>query len=80
METLSGLRERKKLEAFDWAFQPGLDKAFVTELGGLEFARRKGDLVVTGKSGSGEVSERRERGACVAQPSANRAAPSAGCR
>ncbi len=50
----SGLRERKTLEAFDWAFQPGLDKSFVMELAGLEFVRRKEDLVVTGKSGTGK--------------------------
>ena len=51
---LSGLRERKTLEAFDWAFQPGLDKSFVMELASLEFARRKEDLVLTGKSGTGK--------------------------
>lgn len=51
---LSGLRERKTLEAFDWAFQPSLDKSFVLELAGLEFVRRKEDLVVTGKSGTGK--------------------------
>jgi DNA replication protein DnaC len=51
---LSGLRERKTLEAFDWAFQPGLDKSFVMDLAGLEFVRRKEDLVVTGKSGTGK--------------------------
>ncbi len=50
----SGLRERKTLEAFDWAFQPTLDKSFVMELAGLEFVRRKEDLVVTGKSGTGK--------------------------
>ena len=32
---LSGLPERKTLEAFDWAFQPGLDKAFLLDLAGL---------------------------------------------
>jgi DNA replication protein DnaC len=52
--TLSGLRERKTFEAFDWSFQPGLDKAFVMELAGLEFVHRKEDLVVTGKSGTGK--------------------------
>ena len=51
---LSGLRERKTLEAFDWAFQPGLDKSFVMELASLEFVRRKEDLVLTGKSGTGK--------------------------
>jgi DNA replication protein DnaC len=51
---MSGLRERKTLEAFDFAFQPGLDKSFVMELGRLEFVRRAEDLVVTGKSGTGK--------------------------
>jgi DNA replication protein DnaC len=51
---LSGLRERKTLELFDWAFQPGLDKAVVLELGRLDFVRRKDDLVMTGKSGTGK--------------------------
>lgn len=50
----SGLRERKTLEAFDWAFQPSLDKAFVVELGRLDFVRRHDDLVITGKSGTGK--------------------------
>ena len=50
----SGLPERKTLEAFEWAFQPDLDKSFVMELAGLEFVRRKEDLVVTGKSGTGK--------------------------
>ena len=50
----SGLRERKALETFDWAFQPGLDKALVLELARLDFVRRKDDLIVTGKSGTGK--------------------------
>lgn len=50
----SGLRERKTLEAFDWAFQPSLDKAFIVELGRLDFVRRRDDLVITGKSGTGK--------------------------
>jgi DNA replication protein DnaC len=50
----SGLPVRKTLEAFEWAFQPDLDKSFVLELAGLEFVRRKEDLVVTGKSGTGK--------------------------
>ena len=48
----SGLREHKSLEAFDWAFQPGLDKASITELAQLDFVRRRDDLVITGKSGT----------------------------
>jgi len=50
----SGLRERKTLETFDWPFQPGLDKALVLELARLDFVRRKEDLIVTGKSGTGK--------------------------
>lgn len=49
-----GLHERKLLEAFDWDFQPTLDKAFVLELGRLDFVRRHDDLVLTGKSGTGK--------------------------
>ena len=50
----SGLRERKTLEAFDWNFQPNLDKATIVELGRLAFVRRHDDLVITGKSGTGK--------------------------
>ena len=50
----SGLPERKVLETFDWPFQPKLDKAFILELAGLDFVRRKDDLVVTGQSGTGK--------------------------
>ena len=50
----SGLVERKTLEAFDWDFQPSLDKALVLELARLDFVRRHDDLVITGKSGTGK--------------------------
>lgn len=50
----SGLRENKTLEAFDWNFQPSLDKAVILELGRLDFVRRRDDLVITGKSGTGK--------------------------
>jgi DNA replication protein DnaC len=50
----SGLRERKALEAFDWNFQPTLDKAAIVELARLDFVRRRDDLVITGKSGTGK--------------------------
>jgi DNA replication protein DnaC len=52
--TKSGLRERKTLDTFDWAFQPGLDKALVLELARLDFVRRKDDLLITGKAGTGK--------------------------
>jgi DNA replication protein DnaC len=50
----SGLVEKKALEAFEWDFQPTLDKAFVLELARLDFVRRHDDLVITGKSGTGK--------------------------
>jgi DNA replication protein DnaC len=50
----SALREHKTLEAFDWNFQPRLDRAAVLELGNLDFVRRAEDLVITGKSGTGK--------------------------
>jgi DNA replication protein DnaC len=50
----SGLREYKTLEAFDWNFQPDLDKATLLELARLDFVRRRDDLVITGKSGTGK--------------------------
>jgi DNA replication protein DnaC len=50
----SGLVERKTLEAFDWDFQPSLDKTLVLELARLDFVRRHDDLVITGKSGTGK--------------------------
>ena len=51
---VSGLVERKTLEAFDWDFQPSLDKDFVVELGRLDFVRRHDDLIITGDSGTGK--------------------------
>ena len=51
---MSGLRERKTLEAFDWNFQPTLDKALILELARLDYVRRRDDLVITGKSGTGK--------------------------
>jgi DNA replication protein DnaC len=50
----SGLVERKTLEAFDWDFQPSLDKTLVSELARLDFVGRHDDLVITGKSGTGK--------------------------
>lgn len=50
----SGLHEKKTLEAFDWNFQPRLDKSLVVELGRLDFVRRRDDLVITGKTGTGK--------------------------
>lgn len=50
----SGLVDKKALEAFEWDFQPTIDKAFVLELARLDFVRRHDDLVITGKSGTGK--------------------------
>src|SRR5579872_2822658 len=50
----SGLVERKTLEGFDWNFQPSLDEGLVLELARLDFVRRRDDLVITGKSGTGK--------------------------
>src|SRR5687767_1052240 len=52
--TKSGLKEKKTLEAFDWAFQPKLDKSSVLELARLGFVRRNEDLLFTGKTGTGK--------------------------
>lgn len=50
----SGLVERKTLEAFEWDFQPSLDKDFILELARLDFVRRRDDVVITGKPGTGK--------------------------
>lgn len=50
----SGLVERKTLEAFEWDFQPTVDKALVAELARLDFVRRREDLVITGMTGTGK--------------------------
>jgi DNA replication protein DnaC len=50
----SGLKERKTLEAFDFDFQPKLDKALVLELARLDFVRRRDDVVITGHPGTGK--------------------------
>jgi DNA replication protein DnaC len=36
------------------SFQPKLDNALVIELARLDFVRRREDLVITGKSGTGK--------------------------
>jgi DNA replication protein DnaC len=52
--TSSGLRTRRTLEAFDWAFQPKLDRALILELASFRFVGRGEDLLITGKSGTGK--------------------------
>jgi len=51
---MSGMPERKTLEAFDWDFQPSIDKDFIIELGRLDFVRRHDDLIITGQAGTGK--------------------------
>lgn len=50
----SGLVERKTLEAFDFDFQPSVDKSFIIELSRLGFVHRRDDVVITGKPGTGK--------------------------
>jgi len=50
----SGLKEHKTLEAFDFDFQPKLDKSLVVELARLDFVRRHDDVVITGAPGTGK--------------------------
>lgn len=50
----SGLVETKTLEAFEWDFQPSLDRALLLELARLDFVRRHDDIVITGKTGTGK--------------------------
>ena len=44
----------KTLEAFDFNFQPDLDRAVIEELATLGFIERSNDLILTGKSGTGK--------------------------
>jgi DNA replication protein DnaC len=50
----SGLRVRKTMASFDWAFQPRLDRRAVDELFELRFVERHEDVLLTGKSGTGK--------------------------
>jgi DNA replication protein DnaC len=52
--TTSGLVEKKTLEAFDWNFQPSLDKDTVLELARLDFADRAEDVLINGNPGTGK--------------------------
>jgi DNA replication protein DnaC len=51
---VSGLRERKLLETFDWDFQPSLDRATVVELSRLDFVEGAEDIVINGDPGTGK--------------------------
>lgn len=50
----SGLPEKKTLEAFDFAFQPKLDRAAVENLASLRFIDTHEDVLFTGKCGTGK--------------------------
>lgn len=50
----SGLIERKTLEAFDWDFQPSVDKDLVVELSRLDFVERAEDVIISGDPGTGK--------------------------
>jgi DNA replication protein DnaC len=50
----SGLKVRRTMATFDWAFQPKLDRRTVEELFTLSFVERFEDLLITGKSGTGK--------------------------
>jgi DNA replication protein DnaC len=50
----SGLKDRKTMAVFDWAFQPKLDRRVVEDLFTLSFVGRREDLLITGKTGTGK--------------------------
>lgn len=50
----SGLKDRKTMACFDWAFQPKLDRHVVEDLFTLSFIEHKEDLLITGKCGTGK--------------------------
>jgi len=50
----SGLKVRKSMAAFDWDFQPKLDRRAVEALFDLSFVDRQEDVLITGKTGTGK--------------------------
>ncbi len=50
----SGLKDRKTMATFDWAFQPKLDRRVVEDLFTLSFVERHEDLLITGQAGTGK--------------------------
>ena len=52
--TLSGLRERKDLKAFDWSYNTRLPKRDVLELSTLQFIDAKEDILCIGPPGTGK--------------------------
>lgn len=52
--TLSGLRERKDLKAFDWSYNTRVPKREVLELSTLQFIDAKDDILCIGPPGTGK--------------------------
>lgn len=50
----SGLKVRKSMAAFDWAFQQKLDRRSIEDLFTLSFLEHREDVLITGKSGTGK--------------------------
>ena len=50
----SGLKVKKMLEAFEFPFQPRLDRAAIENLATLRFIDTHEDVLFTGKSGTGK--------------------------
>jgi len=50
----SKLPDRKLLSDFDFAFQKGVDKTQIMELGKLDFVDRKQGVIIAGNSGTGK--------------------------
>lgn len=50
----SGLKDRKSMAVFDWAFQQKLERRSVEELFTLSFLDRKEDVLITGQRGTGK--------------------------
>lgn len=50
----SGLKDRKAMTAFDWDFQPKLDRRTIEGLLTLAFIEHHEDLLITGKCGTGK--------------------------
>lgn len=50
----SGMKVRKTMAVFDWAFQPKLDRRAVEDLFTLTCLKRHEDVLITGKAGTGK--------------------------
>jgi len=50
----SGLKERKTMANFNWAFQPKLDRRTIEGLFTLSFVEQHEDILITGKCGTGK--------------------------